>query len=1094
MSQINHNISAPNDGLGDQLRTAFGHQNEMNTELYATKVEKITGKDLSANDFTNEDKEKLDNLNLIGEANVQPDWDQADTTQADYIKNKPVEMFSSVGSFHYVDLATQSIPLIVSEGVEKKITNDTLDDTTNVLNAPYGVTSMWDTVLNQLDFSQTSIGDLITIIPAIEITTSVANQEFQIYIKLGIESDFPVTKQVYNGSLKVAGSIKVNPTRDFSIDTLDIKDYPGEIFVLSDANCTVKSGELDIKVVRKDINIVADHTHTNLSVLNAITSIVVSSWNSSISWITTNGANLIAHLTNYANPHNVTKAQVGLGNASNTSDANKPVSIATQTALNLKLNTADYNQHFKGVYLTFAALVAANPTGEAGDYAQVNVVGATDVLNYNWDVEESVWIPNAVGGSGATNTDELPEGTSNLYFTVARWLANLTKANIEAKLIGEITSHTHPAGVGVLATVLTGISFLTGTAVVATDTILIGFGKLQKQISDLVTTVNGKQATLVSATNIKTINGESVLGSGDLIVGGSSTLGIVTVPATTYQFLLTDVAKKVIFTSATAVTATIPTNATVDIPIGSKIEVTQSGAGVVTLVTTGLTVISASPLTLIIGQTVILVKTAIDTWTIDGSTTTDDMFMSTIQNVSGLKTFLAGKFGLRNVANTFTSFFTNANTAARTYTLPNKDGTVAMTSDIIAQMSGVVNYLVKFGTATTGVVSRLWDTGTYLGIGTVNSPLKDITLGNQYNREIGIELSNSTTVGRDLIISAGKTINYQLNTAFLRTYEVSRDWYDMATTPSGDILAVTQGGNLYKQTGGVGAFVSQVNNPGGTPQGITVAPNGDVYVCQYIGDIQKQTGGVGSFVGLGQGARNWQGIEANTNGDIYAVAQGDGIYMQTGGAGNFVTLGQSVLAWTAICYSNGHMFAYATGIIYKQTNSIGNFNVFQSTVVAVVRGMCGSTVNNNIYAFGSGQDIYFSNGGAAFIALNQGIKQYRGGTIKNSGDVYACVFNEDIYLQNNDSIGAINLDGGTLINKAGTGKGTGKSRYQIVTGQKTVSGTDMQLETVRAEFDEDGNYKRIGTPVYADNASALAGGLTAGMEYRTATGIKMEVY
>jgi hypothetical protein len=36
------------------------------------------------------------------------------------------------------------------------------------------------------------------------------------------------------------------------------------------------------------------------------------------------------------NPHGTTKANVGLGNADNTSDANKPVSTATQTALNLK--------------------------------------------------------------------------------------------------------------------------------------------------------------------------------------------------------------------------------------------------------------------------------------------------------------------------------------------------------------------------------------------------------------------------------------------------------------------------------------------------------------------------------------------------------------------------------------------------------------------------------------------------------------------------------------------------------------------------------------------------------------------------------------
>lgn len=37
-------------------------------------------------------------------------------------------------------------------------------------------------------------------------------------------------------------------------------------------------------------------------------------------------------------------------------------------------------------------------------------------------------------------------------------------------------------------------------------------------VSDLTTTVSGKQDTLVSGTNIKTINGSSVLGSGDLTV------------------------------------------------------------------------------------------------------------------------------------------------------------------------------------------------------------------------------------------------------------------------------------------------------------------------------------------------------------------------------------------------------------------------------------------------------------------------------------------------------------------------------------------------------------------------------------------------
>lgn len=50
--------------------------------------------------------------------------------------------------------------------------------------------------------------------------------------------------------------------------------------------------------------------------------------------------NIQQHITSTSNPHGVTKAQVGLSNVDNTSDANKPVSSATQIALNLKLNTS----------------------------------------------------------------------------------------------------------------------------------------------------------------------------------------------------------------------------------------------------------------------------------------------------------------------------------------------------------------------------------------------------------------------------------------------------------------------------------------------------------------------------------------------------------------------------------------------------------------------------------------------------------------------------------------------------------------------------------------------------------------------------------
>jgi hypothetical protein len=54
---------------------------------------------------------------------------------------------------------------------------------------------------------------------------------------------------------------------------------------------------------------------------------------------------LSAHLADVANPHAVTKSQVGLANADNTSDANKPVSTATQTALDAKASSASLAAH-----------------------------------------------------------------------------------------------------------------------------------------------------------------------------------------------------------------------------------------------------------------------------------------------------------------------------------------------------------------------------------------------------------------------------------------------------------------------------------------------------------------------------------------------------------------------------------------------------------------------------------------------------------------------------------------------------------------------------------------------------------------------------
>lgn len=85
------------------------------------------------------------------------------------------------------------------------------------------------------------------------------------------------------------------------------------------------------------------------------------------------------------------------------------------------------------------------------------------------------------------------------------------------------------------------------------------------------------------------------------------------------------------------------------------------------------------------------------------------------------------KINFKNVANTFTSFFTNSNTASRTYTFKDADGTVAFTSDITGTNSGtntgdetaarigaIVNGATSYTTPLDADKIGIWDTANSL--------------------------------------------------------------------------------------------------------------------------------------------------------------------------------------------------------------------------------------------------------------------------------------------------------------------------------------------------------------------------------------------
>ena len=78
----------------------------------------------------------------------------------------------------------------------------------------------------------------------------------------------------------------------------------------------------------QDISVKVDKVTGYSLTKNDLTDILKTAYDNAVTWITTNGTNLLNHLTNTTNPHSVTKTQVGLGNVQNT-DLTSAVNLNT---------------------------------------------------------------------------------------------------------------------------------------------------------------------------------------------------------------------------------------------------------------------------------------------------------------------------------------------------------------------------------------------------------------------------------------------------------------------------------------------------------------------------------------------------------------------------------------------------------------------------------------------------------------------------------------------------------------------------------------------------------------------------------------------
>jgi hypothetical protein len=179
----------------------------------------------------------------------------------------------------------------------------------------------------------------------------------------------------------------------------------------------------------------------------------------------TNSAN---HIASTSNPHSVTKTQVGLGNVDNTSDTNKPVSTATQTALNGKQDLDADLTAIAGLAAT--GLVTRTGSGTA---TTRSVAAGTGISVSNGDgVSGNPTITNSDTGTSAVSTHVgladphtqylLESDASTTYqpldsdLTAVAGLA--TQGIITRTGTGTATTRTVTAGTGVTVTNGDGVS------------------------------------------------------------------------------------------------------------------------------------------------------------------------------------------------------------------------------------------------------------------------------------------------------------------------------------------------------------------------------------------------------------------------------------------------------------------------------------------------------------------------------------------------------------------------------------------------------------------------------------------------------------
>ena len=339
----------------------------------------------------------------------------------------------------------------------------------------------------------------------------------------------------------------------------------------------------------------------------------------------------------------IDKTMIGLNNVDNTSDANKPVSTATQTALDLKVTTTDalsslalkaniasptFTGIVSGITKSMVGLSNVNNTTDLLKPISTATQTALDLKSNSTDVTASLALKANLASPTFTGIvsgiSKLMVGLGNADNTTDLLKPISTATQTALDLKEDLTNKSTTTTLG-----LSDVLYPTQNAVktyvdaqVAAAAISIGvIGSSNANGATITSRVlsltpadasNGGIVTTASQTfaGAKTFSGE--------VIGGNTTTSKIsgfaanmnTQTGTTYQLTTADNGKIITLNNSSAITLTVPTLFT-----GFNCMIVQLGSGLVTLTTSGTTISNRSSFTKTAGTNAIVTIIALSNTT-----------------------------------------------------------------------------------------------------------------------------------------------------------------------------------------------------------------------------------------------------------------------------------------------------------------------------------------------------------------------------------------------------------------------------------------------------------------------------------------------